>query len=232
MDSDQTSTLRALMHGVGISSFAQLCQQTGLPQSQVRRLRRGELQHLPMASVIKLGLVLQVPVSELWAQFAITEEEPMASMIQWQPSGGASPDQKEQALAPLKLEYERLQMQVQEQRQELLQAFQQSALSVLESLLLQWPTAAYAAQKNPQAPAVKLLPLLRPLEQLLHSWQVERIGTVGEEVTYDPRWHQVMASASGVSSEQVVVTGDAVRVRYVGYRQGDRLLYRAKVSLP
>jgi hypothetical protein len=96
-------------------------------------------------------------------------------------------------------------------------------LQVLESLLLQLPTAVYAAQQNPQVSAVKLLPLLRPIDALLQQWGIEAIAQVGVELPYDPQQHQLMAGTAAM--------GDRVRVRYVGYRQGDKLLYRAKVSL-
>jgi molecular chaperone GrpE (heat shock protein) len=89
--------------------------------------------------------------------------------------------------------------------------------------LLQWPTAAAVAQKNPQWPAVKLLPLVRPLANLLKQWQVEAIASVGETLPYDPQWHQLL------ESELQVEPGTPVIVRYVGYRQGKHLLYRAKV---
>jgi molecular chaperone GrpE (heat shock protein) len=93
---------------------------------------------------------------------------------------------------------------------------------VLESWLVQWPTAAYAAQQNQQLPAVRLLPLVRPVEQLLQQWGVEAIASVGSELAYDPHLHQLM--------EGTAQPGELVRVRYTGYRIGEKLLYRAKVS--
>ena len=109
-----------------------------------------------------------------------------------------------------------------QQRETLNEEFQQSSLQVLESWLLQWPTAAAAAKKKSQLPAVKLLPLLKPVENLLTQWGVEAIASVGEQIPYDPQWHQLM--------EGDAKPGDNVRVRYVGYKQGDKLLHRAKVS--
>lgn len=122
----------------------------------------------------------------------------------------------------LKQEYELLQDKLEQQEEVLKQEFQQSSLEVLESWLLQWPTAAAAAQKNPQLSAVKLLALVKPVVELLKRWGVENIGSVGEKVPYDPQCHQLL--------EGNAITGDLVEVRYVGYRQDDRLLYRAKVS--
>jgi molecular chaperone GrpE (heat shock protein) len=125
-------------------------------------------------------------------------------------------------LAELRQEYDRLQTQLTQQKQELWQEFQQSSLQILESLLLQLPTAAYAAQQNPQAPAVKLLPLLRPIDRLLQEWGIEQIAPVGAEIAYDPQQQQLMEGTAAV--------GDRVRVTHTGYRQGDRLLYRLKVK--
>jgi molecular chaperone GrpE (heat shock protein) len=70
--------------------------------------------------------------------------------------------------------------------------------------------------------AVKLLPLVRPIEQLLQKWEVEEIAPVGAEVAYDPQLHQLL--------EGTAQPGEKVKVRYTGYHQGDKLLYRAKVS--
>ncbi|NJM95799.1 MAG: nucleotide exchange factor GrpE, partial [Acaryochloridaceae cyanobacterium CSU_5_19] len=134
--------------------------------------------------------------------------------------------QLEQEITRLKIEYQRLQGQLHQQVQEAAQTHQRATLQILESLLLQWPTAAYAARQQPEAPAIKLLPLLRPLEALLASWQIEPIGEVGMEVAYDPQWHQLTSTLPGVA----VAVGDAVRVCYLGYRQADQLLYRAKVT--
>jgi transcriptional regulator with XRE-family HTH domain len=102
------------------------------------------------------------------------------------------------------------------------QEFQQTSLQILESWLVQFPTAAQAAQQNPDLPAARLLPLIRPVEQLIKSWGVEAIAPVGSEQTYDPQVHQLM--------EGTAAAGDRVKIRYAGYRQGDRLLHRARVS--
>jgi molecular chaperone GrpE (heat shock protein) len=122
----------------------------------------------------------------------------------------------------IRQEYQRLQAQLEQQRETLWQEFQQSTLQSIESWLLQFPTAAYAAEQNSQVPAVRLLPLMRPIEQLLKDWGVESIAAVGSEVPFDPQLHQLMNGTAN--------SGDLVRIRYTGYRQGDRLLHRAKVS--
>lgn len=206
--------LQQLMQRVGLSSFRSLSQASGVSEKQIRRLRRGEVGQIRLEALLKLSQVLEVSVVDLLSLF------PVPGM---QKLGSESDALKlEQELTALRQEYDRLQHQLQEQKLELQQEFQQSSLQVLESLLLQLPTAAYAAQQNPQAPAVKLLPLLKPLERLLQEWGVEPIATVGSEIPYDPHQHQLIDGSAEA--------GERVRVRYTGYRQGDRLLYRAKVS--
>jgi DNA-binding Xre family transcriptional regulator len=99
---------------------------------------------------------------------------------------------------------------------------QLEVLQQIEPWMVQWPTAVYAVKTNPHIPASRLLPLLRPLEQLLHRWDIEPTAPVGMVVIYDPQEHQLL--------EGEAEPGDPVLVRYTGYRQGDRLLHRAKVS--
>lgn len=202
---DLTHPLQQLMQRVGISSFKALSKKAGVSERQIRYLRRGQVSQMRVETLFKMSQSLQVPMSDLLATF-----------------GEIRPDAETDSPAALKQEYQRMQEQLRQQRETFRQEFEQSSLQVLESWLLQWPTAAYAAQQNPQLPAVRLLPLLRPMEHLLQQWGVEAIASVGEEISYDPRWHQLM---EGTATE-----GDRVKVRYTGYRQGDKLLYRAKVS--
>ncbi len=122
----------------------------------------------------------------------------------------------------LKQDYEQLQIQHQQEKDRLKQEFQDATLQTLESLLIQLPTVTAAIQQTPEFPSVKLLPLFRPIPQLLKDWQIEAIGSVGAEVAYNPQDHQLLEGEAEI--------GDRVRVHYIGYKQNDRLLYRAKVS--
>ena len=56
----------------------------------------------------------------------------------------------------------------------------------------------------------------------MEHWNVESIAPVGAEVPFDPQLHQLM--------EGYAQKGEMVKIRYTGYRQGDKLLFRAKVS--
>ena len=211
-NSDFTQPLQQLMQGVGISSFKALSKTSGVSEKQLRRLRKGEVEQLRVENLLKLSQVLQVSVSELLATFSSVEANKP-----W------LPQQETESLTVLKQEYQRLQQQLENQRDTLKQEFQQSSLQILESWLVQWPTAAYAAGQNQQLPAVRLLPLVRPVEQLMQEWGVEAIASVGSEIPYDPQWHQLM--------EGIAQVGELVKVRYTGYRLRDsKLLHRAKVS--
>jgi transcriptional regulator with XRE-family HTH domain len=197
---DYTDRLQTLMSAIGITTYTELCQVAGVTEKVIRRLRRGAIGQMQIGTLQKIAQGLRISAPELLAQFTDATEH-----------------------ASLQVEYDRLQTQLQTQRDSLFQEFQQTTLQTIESWMLQWPTAAHAAQQNPTAPAVKLLPLVRPVENLLVQWGIEPIGTVGETIGFDPQRHQVMGA--------MPQPGDPVRVRYVGYMQSDRLLHRAKVSV-
>ncbi len=213
---DFTHQLQNLMQRVGVSSFKALALSSGVSERQLMRLRRGEIQQMRVAVLLKLCRALQVTLTELVATF---------SEVDLVGENFTPPQEPNQSYANASLlqEYQRLQVQLEQQRQELWQEFQQSSLQVLESWLLHWPTAAHRAQENPDLSAVKLLPLVRPIEKLLQQWGVEAIAPVGTELPYDPQQHQLL--------EGTAQPGDLVKVRNTGYRQGDKLLYRAMVRL-
>ncbi|WP_069789480.1 helix-turn-helix domain-containing protein [Cyanobacterium sp. IPPAS B-1200] len=107
-------------------------------------------------------------------------------------------------------------------RVQITQEVQQGVMDTLESLLLQLPTLVKVVEKKPDLPASRLIPLLKPLNNLLSGWDIKAIAPVGAIVKYDPQQHELMAT----TQEKV----EKVEIRYVGYRQKDKLLYRAKVS--
>jgi DNA-binding Xre family transcriptional regulator len=200
---DHTPQLQTLMRSGGVSTFKELSQKAGISEQQIRRLRRGQIGQMRLETLQKLSQALQVTIADLLKTFSETQEETPQT-------------------ASLQHEYQRLQSQLSQQRDDLWQEFQQTSLQTLEPWLLQWSAAAYAAQQNPQLTAIKLLPLVRPIEQLIQQWGIEAIGTVGSEIPYDPQFHQLM---SGTAEP-----GELVKVRYAGYQKPDRLLHRVKVS--
>ncbi|WP_204153808.1 helix-turn-helix domain-containing protein [Leptolyngbya sp. CCY15150] len=196
---DYTPRLRSLMMAADIPSFRALSQTAIVSKTAVNRLRRGQAAALRGEVLHQLAQALHRSIPQLLQDFS---DLPIASSAE----STRQPDDQP----------------TQQQTEELRQAFQQEVLHQIESWLIQWPTAVYAAQKNPQVPASRLVPLLRPVEHLLDHWGLEAIAPVGDEVAYDPQQHQLLAGHAQA--------GDRVLVRYTGYRQGDRLLHRAKVS--
>lgn len=194
-----SAQLRSHLQALGIPSFRALAQTAEVSRWAVQQLRQGKADQLRGAVLHRLSQTLHLSMADLLAQFSSLDIEEAQSPA---PSDRSPPSFQPDPLQPDPL--------------------QQNILQQLESWMIQWPTAAYAAQQNPNLPAQRLLPLLRPLEQLLQQWGVEAIATVGTQVPYDPHCHQLM--------DGTAQPGDWVNVRYVGYRQGDRLLYRAKVS--
>ncbi|MBN3881970.1 MAG: nucleotide exchange factor GrpE [Nostoc sp.] len=211
---DFTQKLQNLMQQVGISSFKGLSRAAGVSERQLLRLRQGKLEQMRVDVLLKLSPVLQMPLNELITTFSTVE------LLQ---DKTAPTQELLQEITDLRREYDRSQLQLEQQREVLLQELQQSSLQLLESLLLQWPTAAQKAQENPQLAAVKIVPLVqKPLEKLLQAWGVEAIAPVGAELPYNPQLHQLL--------EGTAKLGETVKVRYTGYLQGEKLLYRAKVS--
>jgi DNA-binding Xre family transcriptional regulator len=202
---DFTPQLQQLMQRAGISSFKALSRKAGVSERQVKRLRQGQVTQMRVETLLKISQVLQVAMTDLLALVGETKRID-------------EPDLQ----SDLRQEYQRLQQQLHEQRATLMLEFQQSSLQVLESFLVFWPTAAYKAQQNPQLPAVNVLRLVQPVEQLLQDWGVEAIAPVGAEVAFDPQLHQLL--------EGTAQPGEMVRVRNTGYRHQGKLLYRAKVS--
>jgi DNA-binding Xre family transcriptional regulator len=200
-----THKLQELMQKAEITSFKQLYQLTGTSAQTIGKIRSGELATLRWQTLIKISTRLNISPIELLELFG---ERPI--------------DSNRQELATIRQEYIQLQQQLQQQRDTLQTEFQYQSLQILESFLTYFPTAKHAATNNPEFPASKLFPLVQSIDKLLAHWGVTLIGTVGAEIAYDPQWHQ--------SIEGNVNPAEPVTVRYVGYRQQDKLIFRAKVS--
>ncbi len=194
-----------LMRSVGFKSFKALSKSTGISIQTINKIRAGKMDMLSWQTIVKVSTVLKI--------------SPLAFIDRF---GGAPMRFDRQELATLKQEYAQLQQQLQQQKITLLTEFQQQSLQVLESFLTYFPTAKHAALNNPDFPAAKLLPLVGSIDRLIAQWGVTTIGTVGAEISYDPQYHQLIEGSA--------VPDELVTVRYIGYQQGDKLLFRAKVS--
>jgi molecular chaperone GrpE (heat shock protein) len=204
MTEDYTLKLQALMYSVGIKSFRKLSELTGTSDRTIRKLRSGELNLLRWQTLVKISSTLQITVTELLDIF------------------GAQASSNTQQLELLKQEYRQLQQQLQQQRETLQTEFQYQSLQTLESLLTYLPAAKYAATNQPDFPASKIFPLLQSIDRLLTQWNVTVIGEIGTQIAHDPHYHQLIEGTAN--------PGELVTVRYMGYRQGEKLIFRAKVS--
>jgi molecular chaperone GrpE (heat shock protein) len=203
---DRTLQLQTLMQQVEITSFKQLYRSTGTSDRTIRKLRSGELGTLRWQTLVKIASILKIPVIELIQTF----------------SGQSSSTFDRQELTTLQQEYQHLQQQFHQQRETLQAEFQFQSLQTIESFLTYFPAAKSAAMNNPNFPASKIFPLVKSIDLLIQQWNVTVIGEIGKQLSYDPRWHQLI---EGMANPDELVT-----VRYVGYRQGDKLIFRAKVS--
>lgn len=206
--------LQVLMQQAGIANLDELSQRSKVARLQLLRIQQGLILNISLGAIAKIARALNITVDTLLATF--TEQY-----------GSQQPAVKtetpeEDALEVCRQEYQKLQQSMTQLEESLRAEFQQESLAFIESWLLQWPTAATAVRQNPQLPASRLLSLVEPVEQLIQQWDVSTIATVGEELAYDPQNHQLMKGT--------VEPGELVKVRYVGYKQGDRLLHKAKVS--
>ncbi|MBF2079532.1 MAG: molecular chaperone GrpE [Synechococcales cyanobacterium T60_A2020_003] len=100
--------------------------------------------------------------------------------------------------------------------------FQRETFEQLQTLLVNYPSAAHMAIQNPHLPARNLVALFTPLEHLIHQWGYESIGQPWQAVVFDPQLHQ--------PDQLDIQPGETVYVRFIGYRNGDEILCPAKVS--
>jgi molecular chaperone GrpE (heat shock protein) len=214
--------LQQLMEEAGISSADELSKIADVPQLQLTRLKYGLLGKMQIDTVWKVAAALKISVNKLVDTFIAEPEIPKSEPVVPEISQDHQKKDNSAKLESLKQEYDRLQDQLVKQRESVAQELQQESLQILESWLLQWPTATAVIEKNPLLPAERLLLLVKPVEQLMERWGLKAIATVGEELPYDPQCHELIKGTAE--------PGELVKIRYVGYKQGDKLLYRAKVS--
>ncbi|MCL1475818.1 hypothetical protein LAY57_34940 [Argonema antarcticum A004/B2] len=97
-----------------------------------------------------------------------------------------------------------------------------STFRQLQTLLTNYCSVRAAVQINPQLPASNIVSLFVPLDNLLAFWGIEPLGQVWEQVPYNPQLHQADVND--------IAEGELVFVRFVGYKDGERILCPAKVS--
>lgn len=131
--------------------------------------------------------------------------------------------QKDEEIAALREEYERLREQGTRERDSAARAGFGALARRLAPLLAQLATMESLAGGE-RAPRLEdVLKMFDMLEKVLAEDGLVRIGAVGEETSFDARWHQRIGGAE-------IDDGDRIRVRFVGYRMGENVLLKAMVS--
>lgn len=125
-------------------------------------------------------------------------------------------------LVELQQQCQRLRTELEEQSTQLSADFRDAIFEQLKPLLTNFPTARQMVAARPDLPAKNLVALFTPLENLLNSWGYEPIGNPWEQVPYNPQLHQ--------PDTEDMIEGELVYIRFVGYRDGERIVYPAKVS--
>ncbi len=195
------------LNQLGMASFASLQRKANFTSSRLRQVRHGELAPLQLKELTRLATALNWTLDELLQNFGIEN---------------TSSSKRLSELDALRTECLRLREQLQQQRVELTTEFHHSTFEQLQTLLTNYPSVRQLVQVKPDLPAKNLTSLFTSLDNLITSWGYESIGQVWEQVAYNPQLHQPDAGD--------IETGELVYIRFVGYRDGEHILYPAKVS--
>lgn len=206
------------MKSADIASYRLLAERAGVSRWQIQQLRKGQIQKMRLVALTQIAAALGIKFFDLYSHFAPDQTALGQSNLDQldQPeldrpkSSQPESDQTEASTA----DADRSQLE-----REHLQA---DALQTLESWLVQWPTIAKRATDRPDLPAAKILPFVRPVEQLMSDWGIEPIAAVDSQVAFDPTRHQLIAGHAE--------PGDRVRVTHAGNTHHGKLLHRAKVK--
>jgi molecular chaperone GrpE (heat shock protein) len=131
-----------------------------------------------------------------------------------------SPD-TEQKIKDLEFQCQRLRDELKQQSQQLQTDFQQETFTHLQTLLSNYPTVKKMALAKPELPAKNLISLFTSLDNLITNWGYTAIGETWEQVNYNPQLHQ--------ADSDDIQEGELVYIRFIGYQDGDKVLYPAKV---
>ncbi len=195
------------LNQLGMASFASLQRKANFTSSRLRQVRHGELAPLQLKELTRLATALNWTLDELLQNFGIEN---------------TSSSKRLSELDTLRTECLRLREQLQQQRVELTTEFHHSTFEQLQTLLINYPSVRQLVQVKPDLPAKNLTSLFTSLDNLISSWGYESIGQVWEQVAYNPQLHQPDADD--------IEIGELVYIRFVGYRDGEHILYPAKVS--
>jgi transcriptional regulator with XRE-family HTH domain len=201
--------LRERMNQLGIADWEDLGEKAGLTRFGVRLVRRGDVRNLSLDELRRLATVLNLNFKEFDRNFVAL------------PASTTNTTNVNE-IAELRQQCFRLREELQQQKTQLTTDFRNATFEQLQTLLTNYPAARKMAEAKPDLPAKNLSALFTPLENLLKSWDFEMIGSAWEQVAYNPQLHQ--------PDVEDITEGELVYIRFVGYRDGDRILTPAKVS--
>ena len=201
--------LRERMNQLDILDWQDLGEKAGLSRYAVRLVRQGDVGNLKLDQLRRLATVLNLNFQEFDRTLSAL---PMSATITTNPT----------EIEELKQQCFRLREELQQQKTQLTADFRRATFEELQTLLTNYPAARKTAEAKPEMPAKNLSALFTPLENLLSSWSFETIGSAWEQVTYNPQLHQ--------PDVEDITEGELVYIRFVGYREGERILAPAKVS--
>ena len=201
--------LRERMNQLEILDWQDLGEKAGLSRFGVRLVRQGDVGKLTLDQLRRLATVLNLNFPEFDRTLSTL---PVSATITTNPS----------EIEELRQQCSRLREELQQQKTQLTTDFRRATFEQLQTLLTSYPAARKMAEAKPNMPAKNLSALFTPLENLLSSWDFETIGSAWEQVTYNPQLHQ--------PDVEDITEGELVYIRFVGYRDGERILAPAKVS--
>lgn len=209
--------LRDRMNQLGLLTWKALAEKSGLSSLRLRQIRRGELRALKVCDLAKLARALN------WSTVELNHKMGILSRPLNRDTQELSPEKSDaREIEQLRQQCLRLREELKQQKSQIGADFRDSTFEQLQTLLTNYPTARQIAQAKPDLPAKNLTSLFTPLDNLVESWGYQRIGSAWEQVSYDPQLHQ--------PDTDEMKEGEQVYVRFVGYRDGDRIVCPAKVS--
>jgi hypothetical protein len=164
------------------------------------------------------GLILGIIIYTLLRLFLFPNKTQLADIS---PISATSHDQ-DQRIQELENQCQRLREELKQHSQQMRLDFKNETFTQLQTLLSNYPTVQKMALAKPDLPARNLVSLFTPLENLLASWGYAPIGKPWEQVKYNPQLHQ--------ADNEDIQEGESVYIRFIGYLDGDKILYPAKVS--
>jgi molecular chaperone GrpE (heat shock protein) len=201
--------LLSRLQELGMVSFVSLQQKANLTASQMQQVRSGNLALLQLKELIRLATVLDWTIEELLEKFELADISSNIALL-------------ESEIEELRNECLRLYEALQNQGMELTSDLNYATFHKLQTLLTSYPSIQQLINVKPNILAKNLIPLFSSLNNLIESWGYEKIGQVWEQVPYNAQLHQ--ADVNDIKA------GEIVYIRFVGYRDGDKILCPAKVS--